>query len=55
MKSKLETNFPDQVNLTFGVSVSMEGGIPLITKATGDATFTVKAKWKRKKSGKSKG
>jgi len=36
---------PDDFEVSFGVVVSAEAGIPLITKATGEATITVKATW----------
>jgi hypothetical protein len=35
----------DELELTFGVSLSAEGGIALITKASGEATFEVRAMW----------
>jgi hypothetical protein len=36
---------PDEFELTFGVKISGEGGIPLVTKASGEATLEVKARW----------
>lgn len=37
---------PDEVELEFGVSLSGEVGIPMVTKASGQATFTVRVCWK---------
>lgn len=38
---------PDDLELTFGVKVAGEAGIPLITKASGEATIEVKATWRK--------
>jgi hypothetical protein len=43
--SGLKAARPDELEMTFGVSLSAEGGIPLITKASGEATFEVRAQW----------
>jgi hypothetical protein len=45
VSSGLAQGRPDELELTFGVSLSAEGGIPLITKASGEATFEVRAQW----------
>lgn len=39
---------PDELELTFGISLGGEASIPLVTKATSEATFTVKAVWRDK-------
>lgn len=38
---------PDDLELTFGVKIAGEAGIPLITKASGEATIEVKATWRK--------
>ena len=46
MKAGLAASAPDEVELTFGVSVTAEGSVPLIVKASGQATIGVKAVWR---------
>lgn len=46
MRAGLGTLTPDEVELEFGVSLSGEVGIPMVTKASGQATFTVRVCWK---------
>jgi Trypsin-co-occurring domain 1 len=36
---------PAEVSVEFGVKIGGEGGLPFITKVTGEANFTVSAKW----------
>lgn len=39
------TSAPDEVELSFGVTLGGEASIPLVSKASGEATFTVRVKW----------
>lgn len=43
---------PDELELTFGISLGGEASIPLVTKASSEATFTVRALWNKEASGK---
>lgn len=45
VRDALDQARPDSMELTFGVSVGAEGAIPLVTKATGEATFEVHLSW----------
>ena len=45
VRSGLADARPDELELTFGVSVSAEGGLPLVTKVASDATFEVRVQW----------
>lgn len=38
---------PDEMTLEFGVSLSGELGIPLVSKASGEGTLTVTATWRK--------
>jgi hypothetical protein len=38
---------PDEFELTFGVAIGAEGGLPMITKAHADANFQVRVSWKK--------
>lgn len=44
---------PDELELTFGISLGGEASIPLVTKASSEATFTVRALWNKTDAGKS--
>lgn len=46
MKAGLGELVPDEVELEFGVSLRGELGLPIIAKASGEATFTVRVCWK---------
>lgn len=46
MKAELSGVLPDEVELTFGVSLGGEASLPLISKASSEATFTVRICWK---------
>ena len=46
MQAGLGALAPDEVELEFGVSLSGEVGIPMVTKASGQATFTVRVCWR---------
>ena len=45
MQDALAEAAPGGVELTFGVKLGAEGSLPLIMKATGEATFEVKLRW----------
>ncbi|MFD7764183.1 CU044_2847 family protein [Streptomyces microflavus] len=36
---------PNELEITFGVSLSGEAGVPLVGKVKADSTFEVRAKW----------
>lgn len=38
---------PDELELTFGIVLGGEVSVPLVTKATSEATFTVRARWNK--------
>ena len=38
---------PDELEVEFSVSISAEGGVPIVAKVSGEATFAVKATWRR--------
>jgi hypothetical protein len=38
---------PDKVAVEFGIKLAGEGGIPMLTKITGEATFKVSIEWKK--------
>lgn len=38
---------PDEIGVTFGLTVSGEAGIPVISKSKAEATFTVGIRWTR--------
>lgn len=44
---------PDELELSFGISLGGEASIPLVTKATSEATFTVRALWTNERVGNS--
>jgi len=46
MKQGLGESTPDEVELEFGVSLKGDFGIPIIAKASGEATFKVRIAWK---------
>lgn len=46
VKSGLTSASPDELELSFGVSLGGEASIPFVTKATSEATFTVRAVWR---------
>lgn len=46
MQAGLGDFAPDEVELEFGVSLRGGLGIPIIAKASGEATFTVRVCWK---------
>lgn len=50
MRHRLDELAPDEFELKFGVTISAEGGVPLISKASGEATLEVTAKWVHKPS-----
>ena len=39
-------NQPDEIEVTFGITVNGEFGVPYVTKAAVEAAITVKATWK---------
>lgn len=45
VRSQLAHLAPDDLELAFGVKIAGEAGIPLITKASGEATIEVRATW----------
>jgi hypothetical protein len=45
-RDRLTTLAPQEFEITFGVSISTEGGVPLLTKADAEATLEVRALWK---------
>jgi hypothetical protein len=50
IRDKIETGFPgatkpSELTLEFGVKLAGEGGLPFVTKVSGEATFKVAAKW----------
>jgi len=45
VRADLEDAMPTELELEFGVSLSAEGGIPLVGKLGTGATFKVTAKW----------
>lgn len=47
VKSRLAEAHPHEFELTFGVKLGGEGGLPGITKVKGEATFEVRATWQR--------
>jgi hypothetical protein len=51
LRSSLGQLAPDEVELQFGLSLGGEVGIPVITKATTEATLSVTAKWTKASSG----
>jgi hypothetical protein len=52
VKASITEVSPDELELSFGVSLGGEASIPLITKATSEATFTVRAVWRDHERGK---
>ncbi|MFB4353214.1 CU044_2847 family protein [Microbacterium sp. LS_15] len=52
VKASITAASPDELELTFGVSLGGEASIPLVTKATSEATFTVRALWRDTGAGK---
>lgn len=46
MRAGLGEFAPDEIELEFGVSLRGDVGIPIIAKASGEATFTVRVCWK---------
>ncbi|MGY0461446.1 CU044_2847 family protein [Kitasatospora sp. cg17-2] len=47
VRDRLSEAAPDELEITFGVSLAGEGGIPLIGKVSADSTFEVRALWKK--------
>ena len=41
---------PDELTLTFGITLAGELGIPLVSKGSAEGTFEVEAKWTFKKA-----
>jgi hypothetical protein len=37
---------PQEMEISFGVTIGAEAGLPALTKASGEATFAVRALWK---------
>lgn len=46
LKSELSGALPDEVELSFGITLGGEASIPLITKSSGEATFAIRVCWK---------
>lgn len=46
LKEGLEDLVPSDVELEFGVSLRGDAGIPIIAKASGEATFKVRVSWR---------
>lgn len=44
-RAGLEAAMPDELTVEFGVSLTGEGGIPFVGKASAESTFKVTAKW----------
>jgi hypothetical protein len=47
MRARLADLQPDEVELEFGVTLGGEVGVPIISKASAEATLSVKAIWHR--------
>ena len=47
VRQELSDISPDELELTFGVAIGIEGGLPMITRAHGDANFEVRALWRK--------
>jgi hypothetical protein len=45
IRGRLADAAPDELEITFGVSLAGEGGIPLIGKVNAESTFEVRALW----------
>jgi hypothetical protein len=46
----VEISDPDEINIEFGIKFGGEGGIPYITKVTGESSIKVSSKWNKKES-----
>ena len=46
LRTELGAAAPEEVELSFGVTLSGEASIPLVSKASGEATFGVRILWK---------
>lgn len=49
LNARLERARPDEMSLEFGIKLTGEAGVPMLTKASGEAGFKVTAKWSRPK------
>lgn len=45
IQESLEQAAPGNVELTFGIKLGTEGNLPMVMKASGEATFEVKLCW----------
>jgi hypothetical protein len=42
-----EVNEPDSIGVEFGIKLSGEMGVPMISKASGEANFKISLEWKK--------
>ena len=47
VRDSLTNAAPDELELSFAVTLSAEAGLPIFSKVGGDATFEIRAKWQR--------
>ncbi|MEW2498127.1 CU044_2847 family protein [Streptomyces nodosus] len=47
IRERFAESAPNELEVKFGVSLSGEGGVPLVGKVKADSTFEVKARWVR--------
>ncbi|WP_369125308.1 CU044_2847 family protein [Cryobacterium sp. GrIS_2_6] len=47
VQDALVESMPDVLEISFGVSVSAEGGMPLVGRAGMESTFSVTATWNK--------
>ncbi|MFJ9818744.1 CU044_2847 family protein [Streptomyces sp. NPDC101151] len=47
IRERFADSAPNELEVRFGVSLSGEGGVPLVGKVKADSTFEVKARWIR--------
>jgi hypothetical protein len=47
LRDRLADAAPDDLEISFGVSLAGEGGVPMVGKIKADSTFEVRAKWQR--------
>ncbi|MEU8964849.1 CU044_2847 family protein [Streptomyces sp. NPDC048491] len=47
IRDRFEDSAPNELEVKFGVSLSGEGGVPLVGKVKADSTFEVRARWTR--------
>ncbi|MDO0927823.1 CU044_2847 family protein [Streptomyces sp. TG1A-8] len=47
IRERFANTAPNELEVKFGVSLSGEGGVPLVGKVKADSTFEVRARWTR--------